>query len=291
MNEAAASREEAFTFDCEGETLLGLLHHPAPGAAAETIRTGVVVIVGGPQYRAGSHRQFVHLARALAAAGHPVLRFDVRGMGDSTGALRDFEQITADVTAAVDALVQRAPAVQRVVLWGLCDGASAALLHLHETADVRVQGLCLLNPWIRSEASLARTHVKHYYTRRLREKAFWAKLLSGRVAWRALSDVLANLRRARTDSTATAPAQPPFQTRMATAWHRFDGRLLLVLSGEDYTAKEFIEYTAADVTWRPLLARRTVSRHELANADHTLSARADREAMNSVTLRWLRELA
>jgi alpha/beta superfamily hydrolase len=49
----------------------------------------VLVIVGGPQYRAGSHRQFTLLARSLAEQGFAVLRFDYRGMGDSTGAMRD----------------------------------------------------------------------------------------------------------------------------------------------------------------------------------------------------------
>ncbi|MCK7493609.1 MAG: hydrolase 1, exosortase A system-associated [Comamonadaceae bacterium] len=157
-----------------------MLHHGAAGAPASAGATGVVVVVGGPQVRAGGHRQFVHLARTLAAAGHPVLRFDVRGMGDSSGALRGFEQITPDIGAAVDALLQRAPGVRRVVLWGLCDGASAALLYLHERRDPRVRGVCLLNPWVRSEASLARTHVKHYYTRRLREARVLAEAAARR---------------------------------------------------------------------------------------------------------------
>ena len=39
----------------------------------------MVIVVGGPQYRAGSHRQFTLLARHIAAAGYPVLRFDARG--------------------------------------------------------------------------------------------------------------------------------------------------------------------------------------------------------------------
>jgi alpha-beta hydrolase superfamily lysophospholipase len=82
-------------------------------------------------------------------------RFDVRGMGDSEGAARSFESIERDIGAAVDCLQRRMPGTERVVLWGLCDGASAALLYWHTTQDVRVSGLSLLNPWVRSEASLA----------------------------------------------------------------------------------------------------------------------------------------
>ncbi len=44
--------EEAVLFNCVGDTLVGVLTKPQTPA-----ETGVVVIVGGPQYRAGSHRQ------------------------------------------------------------------------------------------------------------------------------------------------------------------------------------------------------------------------------------------
>ncbi|WP_310733707.1 hydrolase 1, exosortase A system-associated [Rubrivivax benzoatilyticus] len=286
---AAPGAAQAFAFACEGETLLGVLHRPPAGAPAAA--TGVVIVVGGPQYRAGSHRQFVHLARALAAGGHPVLRFDVRGMGDSSGALRSFEQITPDIGAAVDTLAARA-GVGRVVLWGLCDGASAALLYLHERRDPRVAGVCLLNPWVRSEASLARTHVKHYYTRRLREREFWLKLLSGRVAGRALAELWRNLRRARGEAPpAAARTAGPFQQRMAEGWRGFGGGVLLVLSGDDYTAKEFLETCDASPAWQALLRRPGTRRQDLATADHTLSARADRDTVAALTLDWLQRLA
>ena len=199
--------ERALNFSCQGQHLVGVVSLPAAPR-----RVGMLIVVGGPQYRAGSHRQFVQLARRVAAEGHAVLRFDCRGMGDSGGEQRSFEDISPDIAAAVQALLQAAPAVQQVVLWGLCDGASAALLYLGDSArDPRVTGLCLVNPWLRSQATLARTHVKHYYTQRLRQPEFWAKLLRGGVAWQALCGLARSLRLAAagakpTNTSATAEA-------------------------------------------------------------------------------------
>ena len=276
--------EETALFACEGDTLLGVLARPELPA-----QTGVVVIVGGPQYRAGSHRQFVLLSRALAAAGYPVLRFDYRGMGDSTGAQRDFEAVSADIAGAIDALQQRVPAVRQVALWGLCDGASAALLYCDETHDPRVSGLCLLNPWVRSEASLARTQVKHYYRQRLMQKEFWLKLMRGKVAAGAIKGLIQKIRLANTtaDNRSSKTRQAAFQHRMATAWHRFNGHLLLLLSGDDYTAKEFVEYAGTDPAWKSYRDHAGLLRHEIAGADHTCSAPNARKMVETYTLAWL----
>lgn len=279
-------REEAFTFPCEGETLLGLLHHGAAAAPAAAAAIGVIVIVGGPQYRAGSHRQFVHLARALAAAGHPVLRFDVRGMGDSSGALHDFEHIGPDIAAAIDALVARAPGVQRVVLWGLCDGASAALLYLHAHPDARVQGLALVNPWVRSEQTQAQVRVKHYYRDRLRSREFWKKLLRGGVGAAAIRGLVQNVHLARRPIDPGAPARP-YTQRMAQALAAFTGAVQLTLSGHDYTAREFEEHVRESAAWQAALQASQPTRQSLPEADHTFSSAADKALLAQQTISWL----
>jgi len=275
--------EETTLFPCEGESLVGILAKPATPADK-----GVVVIVGGPQYRAGSHRQFVLLSRALAAAGYAVFRFDYRGMGDSSGAQRNFESVSSDVGAAIDQLQRGVPTVQRVVLWGLCDGASAALLYCHEKQDPRVTGLCLLNPWVRSEASLAKTQVKHYYTQRLRQKEFWLKLLSGKVALSALSGFVHKVRQS-SGRAKPLPTNQTFQQRMAEAWHRFPGRILLILSGDDYTAKEFADHSQTDIAWKNYQDHPRLNRVEIAGVDHTFSSAASRKLAEDATLSMLQD--
>ncbi len=277
--------EEATLFDCAGDTLVGILARPE--APAET---GVVLIVGGPQYRVGSHRQFVLLSRALAAAGYAVLRFDYRGMGDSSGAQRDFEDVNTDIAAAIDTLQTRLPGVKHIALWGLCDAAAAALLYCHDRHDARVTGLCLLNPWARSEASLAKTQVKHYYTQRLRQKEFWLKLLSGKVAAKAISGLLQNIRLASKGADTAKTPQKPFQQRMARAWQQFQGHILLILSGDDYTAKEFSEYASADPAWKNYQNHAKLTRHEVPGVDHTFSGAASRRQAEQITLEWIAAL-
>ena len=72
-------KEQVINFDLAGESLVGMACVPEQARSI-----GIIVVVGGPQYRVGSHRQFLLLSRALASAGYPVMRFDYRGMGDST---------------------------------------------------------------------------------------------------------------------------------------------------------------------------------------------------------------
>jgi uncharacterized protein len=283
--------ELALGFGCQGEQLVGVLSLPAgqPGDLA------LLVVVGGPQVRAGSHRQFTQLCREVAAAGVPAMRFDVRGMGDSSGPLHTFEHISPDIGAALDALQAQLPQIRRVVLWGLCDGASAALMYLHQCAmqgrpDARVAGLVLLNPWVRSAQTLARAHVKHYYWNRMREGEFWRKLLRGGVAMRAARDLIGNLRQASTRSskqTATDPASLPFQERMLSGAEAFGGPALWVLSGNDYTAKEFLELAAAHRRWQTVLSREQTQRLDMPGADHTFSQRRDEQALSQATKAWL----
>jgi len=275
--------EEAVQFDCGGDSLVGILAIPD-----EPRSTGIVLIVGGPQYRVGSHRQFTLLSRDVASDGFAVLRFDVRGMGDSGGASRDFRDIREDISAAIETLQRRVPAVRRVVLWGLCDAAAAALLYCVVGRDARVGGLCLVNPWVRSAASEARTIVKHYYAQRLTEPEFWAKVLRGGVGGPAMKEWVRNMRRAGKDEPDGGGSSLSFQTQMALAWRRFEGPILLVLSERDYTAKEFVDLVESDDAWRGAFEHPHLTRHDVPGADHTFSDVTSQRSLQGHTLAWLR---
>ena len=74
---------------------------------------------------------------------------------------------------------------------------------------------------------------------------------------------------------------------MAEGWRQFGGNILLILSGEDYTAREFIEYCATGRAWNGLLDAGNVCRAEMPEADHTFSSAVLRARAEEETLQWL----
>lgn len=273
--------EQTLDVECQGCVLPGVLTLPT----ASTADLAVLIVVGGPQYRVGSHRQFVQSARTWAGAGWPVLRFDVRGMGDADGQPRGFEDLDHDIAAAIDALMAKLPLVKGVVLFGLCDGASAALMYCARRDDARVRGLCLLNPWLRSPQTLARTHLRHYYVRRLLQREFWAKLATGRIGRQAMTGLMHEVKVSR-DGRGADPAHD-FRASMCAGWTRFRGPILLAISGSDLTAREFDDATRSSSRWRSALNRTNCTRLDIAGADHTLSRAVHRQQMDAAVLGWL----
>jgi uncharacterized protein len=282
--------ERALRFSCGEDALYGVLSLPAPGVTAAP--RGVLIVVGGPQVRTGSHRQFTLLARSLARAGIPAMRFDYRGMGDSEGAARDFEQVNEDLRAALDCFCAELPGMRDVVLWGLCDGASAAAMYA--PGDARVAGLALLNPWVRTEGGAAKATLKHYYRSRLLDPDLWKKIASGRFdpAQAAKSFVSvarsAFARGSSGDGGARQDANASLPERMHAALSGFGGRVLVMLSGADLTAQEFAEVSSGSAAWRRLLDGPRVTRHTLPGADHTCSHREWHEQVVDWTGAWLR---
>ncbi|MEL7187868.1 MAG: hydrolase 1, exosortase A system-associated, partial [Pseudomonadota bacterium] len=207
---------------CHNDNMVGILH----GSDVDA-NVGIVIIVGGPQYRVGSHRQFVLLARDFANVGFPVLRFDFRGMGDSSGAFREFEAVGDDIRAAIDCFYEQHRSLRHVVLFGLCDAASASLMYAHE--DPRVLGLVLVNPWARTDAGEARAFLRHYYFSRFLQKSFWRKVFSGEFRiGDSFRDLARKVVRAGDSVGARNTTDESFLVRMRTGVENFTGKILLI---------------------------------------------------------------
>ena len=285
-------KETPFVFECQKESLIGILHQPENGAS-----TGVLIVVGGPQYRVGSHRQFILLARFLANKGFPVLRFDYRAMGDSGGDEVDFESVDKDIATAIDQFYEKVPDLQGVVIWGLCDAVSAALFYAYR--DSRVKGLVFLNPWVRTESGEAKTYIKHYYLSRLLNGDFWKKIFSGkwnvRDSLKSFFDLLKKSRVTKPSNGSSKnelDASSTLPDRMAEGFHRFKGDVLIILSGKnDYVACEFRDMVEGSSDWKELMSQASVQTKTLAEANHTFSTVEWRNQVETWTEGWLKDLA
>lgn len=283
--------EHALAFPCNDSWLYGVLSLPEKAASR-----GVLVVVGGPQYRVGSHRQFTLLARHLAAHGVPVLRFDSRGMGDSEGNTRTFEEVEDDLRCAIDTFFKEMPPLKELVIWGLCDAASAAVFYAY--MDPRVTGLVLLNPWVRTNEGSAKVYLKHYYSSRIFEREFWSKVLTGNFNYsdaarslaKIVSQALSGKKRIAVNTTDRAcdrSFNDGLPARMLYGLGHFEGKVLLITSGKDLTAQEFLSLVNSSPEWQKLLDSPRVSRLDFPEANHTFSRRAWRDTVANWTREWI----
>ncbi|MFM9827404.1 MAG: hydrolase 1, exosortase A system-associated [Sphingomonas sp.] len=160
------------SFPCEGETLIGTLDE-APGT------TGVLIVSGGNEIRAGAHRGMALLAQRLAATGVPVFRYDRRGVGDSSGKNTGYEGAGPDLAAAITAFRDAAPGLTRLLAFGNCDGASAILLQAPDIVD----RVALANPWITDsdDGMPPAAAIRARYAGRWRDPGAWRALIRGEI--------------------------------------------------------------------------------------------------------------
>jgi uncharacterized protein len=287
-------KEHALSFLCAGVPLVGILHTPDKPA-----QRGVLFVVGGgPQYRSGGHRQLTLWSRRLSAQGHPVFRFDYRGMGDSHGDFVGFEGIDDDIRSAIDQFFKSVPELKEVVLWGECDASSAILFYAYR--DSRVKGVVLLNPWVRTQAGEAQAILRFYYLQRILQPSFWRKVLSFRFnpfssllsaaklmqASRKTGAVTGNIASdGLVDGISRSGSLPE---RLLQGLTRFNGPVMLVMSGRDMIAREFDEITSKSAAWQAQFALKPLTRHDLPDGDHTFSSATQRNQVVDWGLAWLR---
>lgn len=280
------TEEIALAFDCQEATLIGIVHKPEQPA-----KRGVLAIVaGGPQYRAGCCRQLVYMARDLSKHGIPVMRFDYRGMGDGDGDFRGFQDVEDDLAKALEVFANTIPGLEEVVLWGGCDAASAILINAWRYP--MVTSIIIANPFAHSEETRAAVE-RQYYLKRLRDKAFWAKVLKFKFnPLSAIRSLVKGLKPKKTlpqlsSREKPAQAQTPFTARMLDGLKRYKGRILLLMSGQSLTSQEFDALVARSPDWRKAIQAASLERVVIPEADQAFSTIEAREAMIVAARNWL----
>ena len=222
------------SFPCEGAMLAATLDD-APGT------TGLLIISGGNEIRCGAHRGMATLAQRIAEAGHPVFRFDRRGVGDSAGANGGYTSSAADIAAAIAAFRRAAPLLTRILAFGNCDAASALLLH----QPLALDALLLANPWTYEGYGGGETDepalppaaaIRARYMSRLTDPKSLIRLLKGEIDVRKLARGLSAL------GNRTAPATPDsLPGRLNAALASLPCPATILLATGDRTAQAFVE--------------------------------------------------
>lgn len=215
-----------FTFACEGAKLAGTIDE-AQGA------TGLIIVTGGNETRAGAWNGQAQFAARIAEAGYPVMRFDRRGVGDSEGCNGGFRSSVPDLAAAIDAFRQQVPHLRVLVGMGNCDAASALMLARGGGLDA----LILSNPWTieASDGDEAPAEVvRDHYRRRLSDPAAIKRLLTGKVSpWKLARSLISAIRPAPTTPQGLA-------AEIGEGVSEFSGPVRFLIAGRDRTGLAFL---------------------------------------------------
>jgi exosortase A-associated hydrolase 1 len=248
-------------FDCKDARITATLDEGANTA-------GLLIVSGGNEIRSGAHAGQAAMAAHFAALGYPVFRYDRRGIGDSEGDNGGFESSGADIAAAVSAFRREASDMQRLVVFGNCDAATALAL-FHE--GVPIDALILANPWVienaQAEASTPPTSaaVRARYWNRLKNPRSLIDLFTGKINLRKLASGLA---KAAQSDKPTGLAE-----RLAAALASSSPPATLLIAERDTTAMAFIAAwnsgVFAGVKTRPSVALESYSTasHSFADAN------------------------
>lgn len=245
------------TFELAGATLVGTLDD-----AAGT--SGLLIVTGGNEIRAGAHRGMAMLAARLARSGTPVFRYDRRGVGDSGGSNRGFQGGYEDLLAAADAFRTAAPHVTRLIGFGNCDGATSLAWW---GRDAGCDSVVLANPWVVDGAAdlPPRAAIKAHYVARLRDPLAWKRIAMHGFSLRKLLRGLGRV---------AAPEQERDLTRrtlQAIAAWRDD--VTIILAQHDGTAVAYV-----DAARRAGVSPRTIT---IDTGSHSFARPGDAEALEA----------
>lgn len=220
--------QRALRFQCKGNALVGIVDVPE-----RPLARGVLVLTGASHYRIGARRQLTLMTRLMAGRGIAAMRFDQRGVGDSEGEAHGLDGLDDDIRAAIGEFSRQVPEMSEIVIWGLGEAATAAVVYAR--ADARVAGLVLLNPVVHNAVPAAHATLRHYYLPRMGELGFWKKIATGKLDFMASASALRQNLRSDTAARGASLAQ-----RMLAGIAGFKGPVLAILSGDARATRDAV---------------------------------------------------
>jgi dienelactone hydrolase len=274
-------KEHFVTFG-RGKALSGILTEPAGGTAQ---RPAVLLLNAGLLHHVGPNRLYVTLARRLAGAGLPVLRFDYSGLGESEPRRDEtplVESMISEGISAMDFLTMSGVA-DRFVPMGLCAGAENAQRLARD--DARVVGAALIDGYA-------------YRTRRYHLRKLMRHVTSAR-SWARLFAKPAALVTARRKGAAPAAERNPGGVDFV---REFPSRETCLEELQAILAREvdlFFVFTGGGMaefynhprqffeTFPELRGHPRVRLEFMSRADHTFTLRAQQDALLASIEGWM----
>ncbi len=272
--------EEAIFFG-EAGSLIGVVTDP-PTRNGSPPKTAVILLNPGIVHRVAPGRMYVKVARALAAMGFMVLRFDFSGIGDSPARYDHLPFDKSAVRETQDAMhfLQAKKGIERFILLGGCSGARVAL----QTAccDQRVIGTLLINLQIseddgQSSDQIGRTAAFYYLNFALFNLKSWLKLLTGKADYLKILRALGFQARRRLPSARKlSPEAIQISTNLRTLAER--GACVTFLYAEsDPRLSDLHEAISRELRQLRELAKLSVE--IIPRSDHTFSSLHDQDKL------------
>lgn len=283
--------EEAVQFKCKDKNLFGILHLPDNAIDVESI---LLMVVGGPQTRIGSHRLYVQLARKLACHGNAVFRFDYEGIGDSEGDWLSYKFSGPSISAALDYLSKRIRSLKNTIIWSLCDGATASAVFAASNQH-RVNSMILCNPYLHTEQGRAKTFLKYYYVRRVMEKEFWQKFLSFRISLKeSIFSFHDLIKKSKGDSSNGNVLSKEYEIEIHPEEFirgilNFRNPIRFLISSDDLTAMQFYDLCNDHPKLKAAVKSKKMSIKIINGADHTFSGSEAKQILFEETLAAIRK--
>jgi alpha-beta hydrolase superfamily lysophospholipase len=272
-------------------SLIGIVTHPEDRSSADL--PAIILLNSGILHRVGPGRLYVKMARALAAQGFVVLRFDFSGIGDSRSSDEDISFEARTITEVDEAMKYLGTEYRsdKFVLTGICSGAQIA----YETQcnDVRVVGAAPINIYRLLEPSddrLAsavknRSETRYLLQFSLLNPASWLKLFGGRADYRGiLKKINFLLRKLVPANKQEYRDTPRIKSDIRSITDR-NAHLLLIYSVTD-RGLDFVRETLGNemnTAWEESGRFRI----EVIRANHTFSLPSSQRELIGLMVNWL----
>ncbi len=268
---SAALRETPLQFG-KNSRLFGIL---TMVGVPDPTKPVVVIPNTGFDHRVGPNRLHVQTARALAAAGYCVFRFDISGLGDSDAPRGESASSLTDCKLALDALDARRIG-SRYVLVGVCSGSHDS--HQLCRVDDRVVGMFSIDGYAFRNSKFRRLFWQTRFTHPLRSLQ------------NVLGRLLPRYRVAEPQGANAGIIEWPSEQQVAMDYRQFLDRQLNIaflftgdVQQEYLYAEQHYDIFPVLRDWAPVWF--------LPHIDHTLTRRAAREEMIRHIRKWLLSLS